>query len=266
MTIQWAERGRGLYGSQKSLYITPYVNEQVVTTQTLTTGTSGTMPGGITPLASYTVNTSTMAPTFSGVNVVSYYPVYGCAVGGQNTSGASVTVWWQINRNGSNFKTGNTSVANNNYWTLSFMDSTFVNGDVIDIYVWTSASSGVNFTYKNITCHPSRVDVGSKYMINASFKLTTLTSAGLLPATGKAGGTWVGNVYCFPSATDNTISYSFGSNVTCQFLTSTTSYKAFQIQGGEVYKNYTLATSTTQLPCIVQNNYPNPLTYRDLFI
>lgn len=267
MTILWGDTGKVLYGSLKTLSTTPYVNEQNVTSTPLYVGSSSTLPGGISPIVTFTLNTATMAPTFSGLKVNSYKSVFGMHVSGQNISGASQTVYYQINKNGTSYKTGNKSIPTGNYFTVGICDGSFNNGDVVDFYIWTPASSGVNYMYQNIFCIPSSVDVGAKIMFNASFNYTSLSS-GYLPLTGKVNSAFAGSVFIYPAnGTKNSSTIDGNSNnpIIYPVLSSHATFKLFQLQTETSGNAITqINNSATNYPQSVQNNFISSLSYRDL--
>lgn len=262
MTIQWGDTGRASFGTLKTLNISPYVSEQNITSTELTVGSSSTMPGGITPAVSFTINTTTMAPTFSGANVLSYKPVYGMNLSGQNTNGAAQTVYYQINKNGASYKTGNVSCSNTNYFTVSLIDATPVNGDKFDFYVWTPASTGVTYSYQNIFCLPSRIDTGVKNMVNYALTISSMNS--LFTLTGKFVASSTGNVYFYPST--STMTAGTGSSTTLPMFQSHATYKLFGIGNGDSNgTSNAILQSATAYPGGYYNYYPSQIQYRDLF-
>lgn len=261
------DSGKVLYGALKTLSITPYVNEQNLTSTALPTGANASaIPGS--PQVSFTINTSTMVPTFSGVNVLSYKPIYGLNVSGQNTSGASQTIYFNIYKNGSSYKTGNLSVSNNNYFTITMADSSFVNGDKLDFYIWTPASSGVNYFYQNINVMPSRIDTGSKNVANITYKLVTYASSTYFPLTGKANAQSTGSVYAYP-ATDTNQSNYIGLNNTATNIISLLSVNSAQKLYGcqfELYSQCQITQSASYYPNMYINELVSSISYRDLNI
>lgn len=265
MTVQWGDTGRVTIGSLKTLTISPYVNEQNLTATALPVGAGASnVPG--TPQVSFTVNTSTMVPTFSGVKVNSYKSVYGFNVSGQNTSGASQTVYYQINKNGTSYKTGNTSVVNNNYYTVSLEDGTFVNNDKIDFYIWTPASSGVNYLYQNSFCLPSRVDTGAKNICEFTINTVVLASSTYFPLASTASSQWAGACYIYTSDETN-INYTGLQTNTGR----TVSIPLFGV--GSTFKLYYLQAEGTNNSIVSNTGYPRmqnsviatSISYRDLF-
>jgi hypothetical protein len=220
------------------------------------------------PIVTYTINTSTMAPTFSGVSVLSYKPVYGISVSGQNTNGAAQTLYYQINKNGTSYKTGNASVANTNYWTVTYCDATLNNGDKIDIYVWTPAASGMNYFYQNIYCQPSRVDTGAKNVVNITYNTSTFASNTYFPLTGKVGAKSTGNNYVYPTTTTGNVGVSLtgAGSFSLNLLSVNSTYKLFATQAGDVSGVYNdIGTSATNYPLIDNNYQMTSISYRYLF-
>lgn len=265
MTIQWGDTGRASIGSLKTLNITPYVNEQNITSTALPTGANASaVPAS--PIVTYTINVSTMAPTFSGINALSYKSVYGISVSGQNTNGSAQTLYYQINKNGTSYKTGNASITNNNYWTVTFCDGTLNGGDRIDIYVWTPATSGMNYFYKNIFCQPSRVDTGASNIINAIFTEVSFATNTYFPLTGKVGTKSQGNNFVYPATVSSNVGLTTGSPMVFGLLTVNPTYKLFATQSGDISGVYNdIGQSATNYPQIDCSNQVTSISYRDLF-
>lgn len=97
-------------------------------------------------------------PTWSGGEPYSYglHPIV--FIGGQNTTGSSLTVYWRAIKNSVSQHTGSASVAANYYWTLTstHFGSVCIVGDVLEMRVWASAS-GANWSYKAIYLLPTRI-------------------------------------------------------------------------------------------------------------
>lgn len=269
MTIQWGDTGRISVGTLKTLSITPYVNEQNLTSTALYSSSNAatSVPTGMTPTVSFTVNASTMVPSFSGVNVLSYKPIYGLNVAGQNTNGSSQTVYYNIYKNGSTYKNGSSSIVNNNYWTVSLQDGSLNNGDKLDFYIWTPATSGVNYFYQNIFTIPGRVDTGAKNMVNASFTIVSLGSNTYFPLNpNKAGVNYAPSVYVYPSNAGNRqLSISGAETDIFPLFASHPTYKLYQTQGGDVAVNCSIGSSTTSYPYMQVNWFVSQIQYRDLF-
>lgn len=249
-------------GTLKTLNLSPYVSEQSDPSTALPTAQPGT------PQVSYTINTSTMTPTFSGnAGVVSYKPLYGACVSGQNTSGAAATVYYQINKNGTSFKTGNASIANNNYFTVTFEDNSN-NADKYDFYLWTTASSGVNYFYQNVWCLPGRVDTGAKNLSNFNLTLVNFANGTYFPLSGKANGNWNGNINVYPSTASN-LSIAFGSTGTGTFtlptFTSHSTYKLYQLAGEGNGARADIVSNASYYPSIDANLHVSTLNYREIF-
>lgn len=263
MTIQWGDSGRISIGVLKTMNITPYVNEQNLTSTALPVGANASsLPAS--PVVSFTINTSTMSPTFSGIKPLSFRTIYGLNVSGQNTSGASQTVYFQINKNGVNYKTGNASITNNNYFTVSLCDGTLQNGDVLDFYIWTPTSSGVNYFYKNTFCQAGRIITGSNNVVNVSFSTVSFPTNTYFPLTGKVAAKsqaniyigYYGNAFSFVGATQKTFPL-FSPDPTNGFFTT---------QAGDVSGTYCdLGQSATNYPLLDCNYQLTTLSYRDLF-
>lgn len=257
MTIQWGDTGKTLSGALKIINVTPYVSEQILTSTALPISMSGS------PQVSFTINTSIMSPSFT-TNVISFKPVYGINISGQNTSGASATVFYQVNKNGTSFKTGNANITNNNYFTLSIFDAVFVNGDKIDIYLWTAASSGVNYFYQNIFCIPSRLDTGAKSLQNLNVTLVLIANSTYFPLTGKVGSSTVNNTIFFPCTSfTNSLGVSVGTT-TFPLYSPIATYRMFQSNNGDASPRYDLNQSATAYPYLSSNSLVSSLTYREL--
>lgn len=265
MTILWGDTGRGLYGSLKTLNITPYIIENNVAATALPTA----MPAS--PQYSVTINTTTMAPTLTGINVLSSKQVFGIMLAGQNTSGSTTTVYYQINKNGTLIKSGSTSVTNNYYFTSS-LENLAVNGDKYDIYVWASAASGVNYFYTGCFMIPSSIDTGAENIANLTFTVDAVVNH--LPLTGHTGSGWAGSMYVFGSsysggtvgigATNINNAIAPGSDITFPLINISTPYKLFALQSGDVSGvEWGMYQHATNYPYICQNMFPSKIRYRD---
>lgn len=270
MTVQWGDTGRTAIGTLKTLNITPYVSEQNVTSTALPVGANASsVPAS--PVFSFTVNSTTMAPTFSGVKVLNYVGAYGFCVSGQNTSGAAQTVYFQINKNGSSYKTGSLSITNNNYWTVTLCDATIVNGNVIDVYIWTPAASGVNYFYQCTYCQPSQVDTGAKNICQVTYTCTSFQSSTYFPLTGKVGSKGVGQNYVFTNTTNfnsQQLNYTAQNSgqTTLNLLSVNNTYKLFRVGAGDQSGVYSdIGQSSTQYPLVDGSYQITSISYRDLF-
>lgn len=267
MTIVYGDTGRNSMGTLKTLNTNPYVNEQNLTSTALPTGANASaVPAS--PQVSFTINTASMVPTFTGMNVVSYKSVYSLNVVGQNTFGSTQTVYYQVNKNGSSYKTGSQTIANNAYYTVSLVDGTLANNDQMDFYIWTPATSGINYFYKSVICMPSSVDVGAKWMSNANYKFTSPTAGGYLTLTGKAGNNSSGSIYVYvANGTKNssTIDGNSTSPVVYPVISSHSTYKLSQLQY-ETTNLCSISGNSTFYPAVNQNYFVTQLSYRDLFL
>lgn len=117
------------------------LHEIVVTYPTITEYTDVgmslpiTKPG--TPSITYTLSASHM-PTVEGLT---NYTLGGAVIcGGRNTDfSLARTVYYEVWVNNSQIKTGSRSIASLNYWTLTAGYPGAEIGDVIDVYLWSSA-------------------------------------------------------------------------------------------------------------------------------
>jgi hypothetical protein len=245
-------------GALKTLTTTPYVFEQNLTPTAPPTAISTG-----SPQVSYTFNKSTTVPLFGGTaRVKGYTSCFGFTLsGGKNTSGATVTLNYQINKNGSSWKTGNANIANNNYYTVAAYD--FPNdGDVYDVYIWCTTASGMQYSYTANYCIAHQVDTGSKYMENYIFTASSITPLFSLTSMATSGS---GNIYIYPipnlSAVSNAILYGAGTT-TIPLFTSNQTNKLFGFQNttGTAVCN----VSSTSLCTINSNLYIPSLSYRDI--
>jgi hypothetical protein len=263
MTIQWGDTGRVSIGALKKLTVTPYVNEQNLTSTTLPVGANASsIPGS--PVFSFTYTKASMSPVFGGnITPLSWKPYCGYNVTGQNTSGASQTVYYNIYKNGVTWKNGSATITNNNYFTVSISDASN-DGDKYDFYIWTPASSGVNYFYQNNWCLPSRVDTGAKNVVNLSFSISSLSTATNFPVAGsKIGSSFQGSATV--NMTASTLSsYSIvDGTVLALFAVQNQNYKLFCIGSVDSVNNNCSNNSTSYQ--ITQTSYPTSLSYRDLY-
>lgn len=255
MALLLGDTGMVLYGTLKTLNITPYIVEANITAVSIPT----TISTG-SPQLTWTIDTSVMKPTFSGTNILSYKPVWTFAAGGQNLSGASATIFFQINKNGANYKTGNIATANNNYFTASIIDGSFINGDVIDFYFWTTGT-GQTVTYKHNGCLASHVDTGAKNVVDIAF--TTNSFISLLPLTGKVRDAWGAGTNFYPTK-DTTVPYNRGTVGTftfpfAQFLSGNRLF----VLAGQSSTQFGINQSATFFPWLNGNYYVTSVSYRD---
>lgn len=251
-------------GTLKTLNTTPYISEQSLTpTQAPTAISTGT------PQASWTFSKTGMAPYFSGnVSVLSYKPIFGINLAGQNTSGAAVTVFHQVNKNGTLSKSGSVSVNNNYYFTSGYLDAPN-EGDVYDIYIWSSATTGLNYLYQNSWCSPSRVNTGVQYMSNYSITLSSPSSTIFPVAGNKVNNYTLGSVYTEPStlATTNTFYYSTTTIGTINFplFTSNPTLGLFLLAGGDINGTSASIAADSSTYKMYLNYYVSSLSYREIF-
>lgn len=251
---------RGNLGSLKTHGVVPYITEQSVTpTMPPTSISTGS------PQYSITFSKATMSPEFTGNSQPISWRTQGVAyLCGQNTSGASVTLYYQINKNGSSWKSGSSSIVNNNYYTLYFLDN-FNDGDKFDFYIWSSATSGMNYLYQGFCCFPNRVNLGAKNMYNATFTLYQPT----FTLTGHCGNSWYGNffVYPIPSNTNNlSLGNASFSPITVPFVATHPTYGQYVTQGGDIFTNSGINSSSTTYPQINYTPQVQLLTYREIFL
>jgi hypothetical protein len=251
-------------GSLKTLKTTPYVFEQYVTTTMPPTAISTG-----SPQATFTYSASAYAPIFSGsAKVVSYKAVFGAGISGQNTTGATVTLNYQINKNGSSWKTGSTNVTNNYYYTAYFVDAPN-DGDIYDIYIWSSAVSGMTFNYEFMWALPTSVDTGAKNVYNATFNISNVNAS--LALTGNAATTWTGNVYVGvdngTSSTGPAVSVTNGATI--PMYTPNKGLKLWTPQNtapfpfGGVSVGY---TANTGQPATLSYSYASSVSYREIYL
>lgn len=253
-------------GVLKTLNIFPYSSEQLLTpTQAPTTISTGS------PQASWTFQKSAMAPYFSGnVNVISYRPLFGLALGGQNTSGVAVTVFMQINKNGIAYKSANLSIPNSNYFCVTIAEGSS-DGDKYDFYIWSSATTGLNYSYQCCWCAPTRLDTGAKYLLNYTSSATSLVdNTAVLPlanANRKVTPSWTGAVqfYPVPSNSVNVGSNIVNSPVTIPLYASHPTYKLYSLQGLEGAIISGLNADATSYRA-TNNNYIYSLSYREIIV
>lgn len=254
-------------GSLKTLTIAPWKSEQQLTpTQPPTAISTGS------PQVSYTFNKDTMSPTFGGgTTVLSYKPCFAFNVGGQNTTTSAVTLYYQVNKNGTSWKSGNASITNNYYYNLSIYDGNVNDGDVYDVYFWCSATTGMNFTQQNSWVIPSKVQTGAKNLFNAVFTGGQAYNSTNFPLTGtKIGVNWTGSWYAVVAMhTDGTLpQYSLTDNnstkqLVVPFMQVYSAYGLFypQIDSGTGNALNNNATQYTGYNCY----FPSQIQYRELF-
>lgn len=255
MTIGVGDTGKVSVGIQRTMNIALAVAENNVTATALPTAMGSAQ-------YTFTYNASTLAPTFTGVIPNSYSQVWIMAVSGQNTSGAAATVSYQINKNGTSFKTGNASITNNNYFTLS-LEMPMATGDVYDFYLWTSASSGVNYIYNGCCSIPTRVDIGNKMITNSTWTISPASASFTL--TGHASSQWGGALWLVLGSNTAAGNQKVVSNNETVYLHQThPTYKLFALQSDISPNNYALAQSATYYPQLEQNSYPTKIVWREL--
>lgn len=255
MPIIRGSSSKPLSGTLKQVNISPYINEQSINS----TAVPSSYVIGNTQ-ATWTYDASVMSPTFTGnTPVLNYRPVLFLNLCGQNISGASATIYWQMNKNGVNWKSGSSSVASNYYFTI-FMYDYPVQGDIYDFYIWTS-STNVNYNYKNSYILPSRVDTGANYISNYTTILSTTISTTNFPIANKASTSWNGSVYVYPSTTV-TVSFGISGTQSLPFMQNQATYKLFQLQAEGT--SVGLNSSSTYILTTQSNSYIASLSYRDL--
>ena len=99
---------------------------------------------GTTPTKEYSLTDSDFPSISPSPYVVSYTAII--VLGGKNTDTASQTVHWEIKLNGSSIVSSSLSVSAGYYWTVQEHVDNVKSGDVIDVYLWASATS-VNWSY-----------------------------------------------------------------------------------------------------------------------
>lgn len=124
----------------------------MATPQETLLGTPETLPTTepATPQAGYTLASSDM-PAFSFFYTSKYVAIV-YAAGKFVTAG---TLSWRMKKNGASVSTGTTAVAANNYYTVSAYFYDVVQGDVLEIALWSNKTDS-NYDYKALQVFPTR--------------------------------------------------------------------------------------------------------------
>lgn len=263
MTIQWGDTGKVVVGPLKTFTVTtptPYEN-LLGTPQSLgTVAPTGGAAGDI----SYTLQASDF-PTISPSPYSTKYCAY-FIVSGQNLSGASVTLTYNILKNGTNLfaNQSTASVINNNYWTHShyrFYDVSV--GDTLEVQTWASAT-GVNLSYYAVFILPTRMEL-TKASIVKDFSLTpssqTLTKGTPSPALT---GAW----YIYPTnATTDNLTLNAASTRTSIAICINAALNGFslgRIGNGDAALSSGIQSNSSNHPYYYKNYYPASVSFREI--
>jgi hypothetical protein len=246
-------------GSIKTLTVTPWTNEQSISAGT---NPPASMTSG-SPQATYTFNKNTMTPTFGGtalMGIKSYSTLWGGALCGKNTSGAAVATNWQINKNGTLWKSGNTSLANNNNYAVVWYDVPN-DGDVYDVYLWAGSQTGMDYTYQLAWGVPIWIDLGVKTMANLSMVLSTPYSLFKM-FTVNNNFTAATLFYPLPP-TNNSCTVSTVGTYNFSYYTTHPTFKLYGTNAS-ITGTATMNFSSTAFAQIQSSMYPSLISFREV--
>lgn len=262
MAIQWGDTGRVVIGALRNFNITVNPNENLLgTPQNL--GTSAPT-GGAAGDISYTIQTSDL-PTFNPSPISTKYTAY-LIICGQNNSGASVTLTYNVLKNGSSVVANqtHTGVTNANYWTHSHYRWYDVKvGDTIEVQTWASAA-GVTLNYWAVLIFPTRLDVTKSYTVR---DLNIIIAKPLLTKgnpSGQNAGSWNMRV-CTPTSNFFAQSGSFYLPGAWIAGVNNGGYGLGDTEKGDRTMGTTTTLSPTYYPYNYQvSGYPSVTTFREV--
>lgn len=260
MSILLGDTGRASVGNLKTINFQHQFIEQDYTGITL--------PTSLPPVAqlSYVIGESNL-PIISG-GTTSFLPMPWTILGGQNTSGVSVTIYYEIYRNGVLWQSGNrTSVPNGQYWTFFCLkaENNMVVGEEISVKVWTTAT-GVSILYSCYSTFIGRLDLGLKF--GAMIKDVSATV--VYPHTVINGynamtkwSSWTGSLTIFPMNNSGFASTSANAFIPLLQYCNTT-YRLFSNQGGDANNATGINYHTSQFPNVQQTAILTSISFREL--
>jgi hypothetical protein len=220
-----------------------------------------------TPQVSITVQQSDL-PTFAGNQPISYKKIPAVNVSGQNNTGSAVTVNYEIHKNGATIASGSkTSIANTNYWSIDTICGACAVGDLIEVFLWASASPSCNFSYYSIFVYSSSVQMTKDKTICKNLSFSTqrgVRNYALLVSTNyNAGGLVNYQFVVSPSSGGLTVNLVGSFTWTIYFQDSAT-----QFFGGINAPDSTVSvntfTSTTKLVNYQGMSFLTSISFREM--
>lgn len=266
MAILRGDTGKVADGTLKTFsltYPTPYESLQGTP---ISVPNVGSLPG--TPLASYTVQSSDF-PTISPSPVSTKYTGI-LVISGKNTDSSARTVNFQINKNGSNTVASSFSANASSYWTQTiykFMD--VVAGDVLDIYLYCSASALINYDYVSFFIIPTQLLLSNASIVkDVSFTIAPSVTL----ASGTPSVSFTGVWYVYPSTNVSGTGFALGMNANASGMTFSplaniyafgrSAYGDANGYGNGIYN--TLVNHATNHPNYNRNYVPTAISFREV--
>lgn len=200
MAILQGDPGKAAVGTLKTFTISyPTLFERLQGTP-LSVPNVASIPG--TAIDTYTVQTSDI-PTINGSRTLSARYCAQLTVSGKNNDSVNRTLNYQINKNGTSAVSGTFTANAGQMWTVVAYFRDVTSSDVIDVYVWCTASTLINYDFLGIAVIPTGVQLSSSktylykdvtYVIGNNAAFTNATNQG-------SSGNWYLNPYYFTSVT-----------------------------------------------------------------
>lgn len=261
MTIQWGDTGKVVIGSLKTFNTTVTPNETLLgTAQSLGTTTP---TGGASGDISYTIQASDL-PTITPKPISVKYSAY-LIICGLNSSGASITLTYNVLKNGVSLASNQTqtAVTNANYWTHSHYRWYDVQvGDTIEAQTWASAA-GVTLNYYAIVIYPTRMEL-TKCPVVKDLSMTLSSPA---MTKGNPSGVGNGNFNVFPTTGGDFLGLFATSNVipSLSIASSTNGKSLGGLERGDRSTSTSTTLSSTFYPFNYQRSfYPSTVSFREI--
>lgn len=262
MSFLLGDTGKGLDGTLKTINFTlGTAYENLIGTPLIVPNQAG-IPAS--PITSYIVSQSAFPTVTPNVFSMKYngFLVF-C---GKNTDSGSRTVNWQVNKNGASSNSGSTSTNSNQFWTLiNYKLLDIAVNDVLDIYVWCSTSTLINFDYVGFFIIPASVQLSGKSLLkDVTFNYTTASTPSLAQGTPNIGSS--GSTYLYPSTSNTSINVPIGSASNVSYtMPYITGLNPFRLQYGDSNSQSALNyNSATNRPNYARNFSPASITFREV--
>ena len=218
--------------------------------------------GGAAGDISYTLSASDFP-----IITPSLYSTKYCAmlvISGQNLSGATATVNFNVLKNGTSIiaNQSQTNVINNNYWTHSHYRFFNVSiGDKLEAQIWSSVT-GVNINYYSIIILPSQMELTKSTIVkDLNVTLSTFSFSKGVPVT-------TGQFLYYPTNSNaNNIAINNGTtyvvNSAC-IATLMNGYGLGRLNISDASLSSGVASSSTIWPNYYRNAYPSIITFREV--
>jgi hypothetical protein len=268
MTVLSGEHPLAVNGTLKNFtftYATPY--ESLKGTP-LAVPNVASIPA--TPIDTYTVLSADF-PTISPAPISTKYTAM-LTISGKNTDTTNKTINFQINKNGTSVLATSFLSTAGQYFTqdiYKFLD--IAAGDVIDIYVWCTASTLITYEYTGFHIMPTRVQLSRGEL----FKDVSITIAQpITPTQGTPAQGGAGNWYITQYKQGTTdITSQLGAVATFPFkyaylagpVAGVNIYSGFgRIYYGDLTQSNNLYQSTTNRPQYFRNFLPTQISFREI--